>query len=388
MKDYMTTRFDSVSDDHSRTWYTMGSLQWWQWIRVSLVGAGVVFATAIGVVVFRDWLSEGRTGLVLNFALLHTFYLTGLTLLACELEGTMASTERVLEYTALPQEIEETACDDTVEVPEDWPRAGWIEITGLKARYLPHLEPSLQIDRLVIPAATKVGVVGRTGSGKTTLVNCLFRMLVVDHGCITIDGLDIAAVGLRTLRSRLSLIPQHPMLFKGTLRENVDPFRLLHDDTVVDVIVRAGLHTVLKHTDNNSLLEHQVDTAGEGMSVGTRQLVCVARALAKQSKVVCLDESTASLDVETDALVMKAMKHHFQGATCLTIAHRLHTIISCDQIVVVDNGVVVEHDPPHVLMNKQPPGPFAKLVESTGLGTSQKLRQSASESHTSVTLVV
>ena len=189
----------------------------WNYIRISMVGAVAVFVAAVCVVLLRESMSDGLTGLVLNFALLHTFYLTGLTILACETEATMAATERIDEFVNLSREVADTETNGTAAVPPEWPTQGLIEFKDLSARYAAHLDPALNIQHLVIQPGTKNGIVGRTGSGKSTLVNCLLRMLPVPAGCISIDGVDISCVELKVLRSQLSVIPQQPMIFRGSI---------------------------------------------------------------------------------------------------------------------------------------------------------------------------
>ena len=228
---------------------------------------------------------------------------------------------------------------------------------------------------LEIKGATKVGVVGRTGAGKSSLVSALFRLNEIERagifsGSIKIDGAEISAIGLSRLRAAISIIPQDPVLMAGSFRYNLDPFK-----TKSDAAVRAALTAAALDPER---LDEQVETGGENLSAGERQLLCFARAVLFKRKIMVMDEPTASCDMETDAQLQKMVREEFAGTTIITIAHRLNTIIDYDQLVVLGKGMVLETGPPHVLL-ANPTGAFSQMVDALGPATAAKLRQRASD---------
>lgn len=194
----------------------------------------------------------------------------------------------------------------------------------------------------------KIGIVGRTGAGKSSLTLALFRIIEAAGGKIVIDGVDISEIGLHSLRSRLTIIPQDPVLFSGSLRMNIDPFNSYPDDSIWMSLEQSHLKTFVKGLTDG--LEFKVTEGGENLSVGQRQLVCLARALLRKTKVLILDEATAQIDIETDELIQKTIRSQFDDCTILTIAHRLNTIMDSDRIIVLDQGIIAEFDSPSNLL--------------------------------------
>lgn len=230
---------------------------------------------------------------------------------------------------------------------------------------------------ITIPPRSKVGVVGRTGAGKSTLMVSLLRIVELSSGSIHIDGVDISQIGLKLLRSMIAVIPQDPVLFSGTVRSNLDPFNEFEDDRLKEVLQRVGLLTISRIHSNHSLnsltggngqsmaiksLDDDVTEEGSNFSVGQRQLLVIARALLRDAKIVIMDEATASVDADTDARIQRVMRAEFKGSTCITVAHRINTILDSDYILVMDNGRAEEFDTPEYLMQKG--GLFKDLVDA------------------------
>ncbi|CAK4083544.1 unnamed protein product [Aphanomyces euteiches] len=259
-------------------------------------------------------------------------------------ENTMTAVERLGDFDALEKEDK---AQSTVEPPSEWPQNGTIEFKNYSMRYRDHLELAVKNVNLTVSSGHQVGICGRTGSGKSSLVAALFRMAPSASGCITIDGIDIASMAVTTLRSRLTIIPQDPMLFSGSLRFNLDPSHLCSDDELWAALKQVHLANFV------GSLEFEVSEAGGNLSIGQRQL--------RKSKVVVLDEATANIDLETDRLIQTMLKESFHDVTRFIIAHRLNTIIDSDRILVLDGGYVKEYDTPATLLENND-GMFAQLV--------------------------
>ena len=229
-------------------------------------------------------------------------------------------------------------------------------------RYRPELEPVLKHLNLHINPGEKVGVVGRTGAGKSSLVLCLMRIIELESGRIVIDGVDIKQLGLEDLRSHIAIIPQEPLLFSGMVRSNLDPFSEYSDESIWSALDRASMRTVISEAPAG--LDTPVEEHGSNYSVGQRQLLCIARALLRKSKVILMDEATASIDLETDMQIQQTIRTQFIDSTVITIAHRIHTIIDSDRVLVLEMGEVKEYDKPSTLLTN-PTSLFSQLVEKS-----------------------
>lgn len=292
--------------------------------------------------------------------------------MASDMEAAMVAVERINEYTKLESEgSRKTKVDE--KLPARWPSAGEIIFDGALLRYRPELPLVLKGLDLKIPAGSKIGVVGRTGAGKSTLMVALMRIVELDGGKILIDGTDTKTIGLVKLRSSIAVIPQDPVLFSGTVRSNLDPFREHSDDSLFDVLEQVGLSKPkYANISSNSLpslpnarvgsLEDAITEGGTNFSVGQRQLIVIARALLSGCKIVIMDEATASIDPETDDAIQKVLRTKFVNATCITVAHRLNTIMDSDYILVMHQGKVGEFDTPKNLLEKG--GMFCDLVQA------------------------
>uniref|UniRef100_A0A8C9Z1K6 ATP-binding cassette, sub-family C (CFTR/MRP), member 10 n=1 Tax=Sander lucioperca TaxID=283035 RepID=A0A8C9Z1K6_SANLU len=318
-----------------------------QWLSIRLQMIGVAVVTGLGVIAVvqhqYNSVDPGLVGLSLSYALSITNLLCGLIFSFTQTEMQLVSVERTEEYsTGLPTEPQH----QNTQLSPAWPEQGWLEFRGVVLVYRDGLPNALDGVSLVVRPGEKVGIVGRTGSGKSTLFQALFRMVELNRGQILLDGLDISSVGLSQLRSRLAIIPQDPFLFSGTIRENLDPCGRHSDQQLLDVVDQCHLSSVVNRMGG---LDAEVGERGRSFSVGQRQLLCLARALLTQAKVLCIDEATASVDQKTDKLLQQTIREKFQDMTVLTIAHRINTIMDCDRVLVMHAGKVVEFDTPAAL---------------------------------------
>ncbi|RHY68303.1 hypothetical protein DYB30_013221, partial [Aphanomyces astaci] len=327
--------------------------RWFQ-LRLDWVSSFVITAVAFIAVFTRASIGVTAAGLALTYSSQLSTVLSRMAVFVTFVENMMTSVERLGHYNSL--ESEDTGHDNTKGLPpSSWPQQGEITFTNYSMRYREHLELVLNNVNFTVKGGEKVGIVGRTGSGKSSLMAALFRMVPSATGTITLDGVDIASISVRTLRSRLTIIPQDPVLFSGSLRFNLDPSHTCSDDELWTALKSVHLDAFV------GSLEFAVSEKGSNVSVGQRQLLCIARALLRKSKVVVLDEATANIDLETDRLIQHMIQDGFHGVTRLIIAHRLETILDSDRILVLDAGHVVEFDaPPTLLAN--PDSAFAHLA--------------------------
>ena len=261
-------------------------------------------------------------------------------------DNAMTSVERLLHFRSIPSENDGATC---VSLNRDvWPSRGAIRFEGLCLKYRPELPLVLRGVDMEIGGGEKVGICGRTGAGKSSLMIALFRICEFERGTIWLDGVDLQRVKLRELRRSLAIIPQDPVLYSGSLRENLDPFGEYSDDAIWRVLEQVHLSMTVKKWGAG--LDFVVSESGDNLSVGQRQLLCIARALLKDSKVVVLDEATANVDTATDALIQVTIKETFAAKTVLIIAHRINTILHCDKIAVMDAGRVAEFGAPAELL--------------------------------------
>ncbi|KAJ5958252.1 uncharacterized protein N7479_005402 [Penicillium vulpinum] len=367
----------------------------WLALRVDWTGALVAFFSATFVLLNVDTIDAGAAGLSLTYAVTFTENVLWLVRLYSEVQQNMNSVERVREYLEVDQEAASVIEESRPE--SDWPSQGAVEFVKYSTRYRPDLDPVLKEVSFSIKAGEKVGIVGRTGAGKSSLALALFRGLEAEAGQIIIDGVDIGSIGLRDLREAITIVPQDPTLFTGTLRSNLDPFGLFSDEQIFTALRRVHLigssvsGTVTPTTsstltateingntngvsssaatvvDNKNIfnnLDSQVSESGSNLSQGQRQLLCLARALLKNPRVLMMDEATASIDYATDAKIQETLRE-LSDSTIITIAHRLQTIIDYDKVLVLDHGRVIEYDHPWTLINKED-GLFRGMCENSG----------------------
>ncbi|XP_048799516.1 multidrug resistance-associated protein 1-like isoform X2 [Lagopus muta] len=332
----------------------------WLSVRLEFLGNLMVFFAALFVVLAGNTVSSSTVGLSISYALNIIQSLNFWVRKACEIETNAVSIERVCEYANMDKE---EPWITSKRPPVGWPDRGIIEFVNYKAQYRKDLGLALNNISFQTRNKEKVGIVGRTGAGKSTLTNCLFRVLEGSGGKIVIDGVDISTIGLHDLRGNLNIIPQDPVLFSGTLQSNLDPLGKHSDHELWEALELCDLKSFVQSLPKKLL--HEISEGGENLSIGQRQLVCLARVLLRKKKVLVLDEATASVDMETDNLVQSTIKREFYNCTILTIAHRLHTVMDSERVLVLDAGRILEYDTPHNLLQRK--GAFSKMVAEAGI---------------------
>eukprot|EP00102_Acyrthosiphon_pisum_P020986 XP_016658196.1 PREDICTED: multidrug resistance-associated protein 1 isoform X2 [Acyrthosiphon pisum] len=334
----------------------------WLAVRLETIGNFIIFFSSVFSVLGRDTLSPGIVGLSVSYALQITQTLNWLVRMTSEVETNIVAVERIKEYGETPQEA---PWDVPSNLPaKDWPTSGEVQFKNLKVRYREGLDLALKGLDILVEGGQKVGIVGRTGAGKSSLTLSLFRIVEAAEGSILVDGVDISNIGLHTLRSRLTIIPQDPVLFSGTLRMNLDPTNSNTDEQLWNALKLAHLKAHVKGLIGG--LDYEVSEGGDNLSVGQRQLVCLARALLRKTKLLVLDEATAAIDLETDDLIQTTIRSEFKDCTVLTIAHRLNTIMDSDKVIVLDNGFMVEYDSPANLLQEKS-SVFYLMAKDAGL---------------------
>ncbi|XP_054717541.1 multidrug resistance-associated protein 1-like [Uloborus diversus] len=355
-------RSDELVDINNESYYPSLGASRWLSIRLEFLGYTIVFLAALIAVLTRGTLSPGIAGLSVSYALQITAILNMLVRATADVETNIVAVERCLEYTKTPTEAEWV--NEQNKPDDSWPFDGTIKFDEYSTRYREGLELVLKDINCVINPNERCGIVGRTGAGKSSLTLALFRIIEAAGGKIVIDGVDISQLGLHDLRSKLTIIPQDPVLFTGSLRMNLDPFNSYTDAALWLSLEQAHLKDFVKSLEKG--LNHEISEGGENLSVGQRQLVCLARALLRKSKVLVLDEATAAVDVETDDLIQSTIRTEFRDCTVLTIAHRLNTILDYDKVIVLSKGEIAEMDSPDNLL-KNEKSIFYSMAKDAGL---------------------
>ncbi|KAG7625028.1 ABC transporter C family member 7 [Arabidopsis thaliana] len=361
-----------LSDCYSRLkFHSTGAMEW-LCFRLELLST-FAFASSLVILVSapEGVINPSLAGLAITYALnLNTLQATLIWTL-CDLENKMISVERMLQYTNIPSEP--PLVIETTRPEKSWPSRGEITIYNLQVRYGPHLPMVLHGLTCTFPGGLKTGIVGRTGCGKSTLIQTLFRIVEPAAGEIRIDGINILSIGLHDLRSRLSIIPQDPTMFEGTIRSNLDPLEEYTDDQIWEALDNCQLGDEVRKKELK--LDSPVSENGQNWSVGQRQLVCLGRVLLKRSKLLVLDEATASIDTATDNLIQETLRHHFADCTVITIAHRISSVIDSDMVLLLDQGLIKEHDSPARLLEDRS-SLFSKLVAEYTTSSESKSKRS------------
>ncbi|XP_037958175.1 multidrug resistance-associated protein 1 isoform X4 [Teleopsis dalmanni] len=333
----------------------------WLAIRLEMVGNLIILFASL-FAVLGGQTNPGLVGLSVSYALQVTQTLNWLVRMTSDIETNIVAVERIKEYGETKQEAAWEI--DNVKLPQNWPQNGSVAFENFKVRYREGLDLVLKGVSFHIMGGEKVGIVGRTGAGKSSLTLALFRIIEAAEGRILIDDVNIATLGLHMLRSRLTIIPQDPVLFSGSLRMNLDPFQIKSDEEIWKALELSHLKIFVKSLPSG--LNHEISEGGENLSVGQRQLVCLARALLRKTKVLVLDEATAAVDLETDDLIQKTIRTEFKDCTVLTIAHRLNTILDSDKVIVLDRGQITEFDSPTALLSN-PNSAFYGMAKDANL---------------------
>nr|XP_039260100.1 multidrug resistance-associated protein 4-like isoform X1 [Styela clava] len=357
-------KFHEYQDLHSASWFLILVGTRWFGLRLDLITATFISAVTFFSVISASLLNlhSGEIGLVLTYtASLISIFQWGVRQSA-EVENLMTSVERVQQYYRIPPEA---ALENPYkQPPNSWPTSGAIKFENVSFSYYDGGPNVLRNIDFAIQPKEKIGIVGRTGAGKSSLISALFRLSELTSGEIFIDGIPITPLGLQDLRKALSIIPQDPILFTGTMRRNIDPFDNYLDDDLWNALEQVQLKVLVESFPLK--LNTELAESGSNLSVGQRQLVCLARAVLRKSKILVIDEATANVDIRTDRLIQKTIRRKFKQCTVITIAHRINTIIDSDKILVLEEGQVKEFDKPNVLLQKRD-GLFASIMKSAGL---------------------
>ncbi|KAF8936493.1 hypothetical protein BGZ58_004095 [Dissophora ornata] len=393
-------RFIDAQEANGRAFFSYLICARWLGFRLDALSALFLGVTAVACVAVRDSQQAAMVGLALNYVTQLSGELQWAVRQSVEAAILMVSVERMMEYAQVkPEEADRRHLnpDGSSVVPNGWPKEAKVTFTDMSLTYPRGDGPVLKNISLDFKAGERIGIVGRTGAGKSSLIGALFRLVETTtgnpphRGGITIDGIDISQIGMHDLREKMAIIPQEPFLFRGTLRFNLDPISQHQDADIWAALEAAELKRMVESLEGG--LDAIVDDNGKNFSIGERQLLSLARAVLRRSKIIVMDEATANVDLQSDRMIQKAIQSQFQGATVFTIAHRLNTVIGdYDRILVLDQGRVMEFDESWVLLNlpageerpgegsgAQGAGWLRRMVADTGAENEAKLRQAAKE---------
>ncbi|RAO67757.1 uncharacterized protein BHQ10_003769 [Talaromyces amestolkiae] len=339
----------------------------WLTFRVTLLGSLISFSTAAFVLWSPRSIDFGSAGLVLTYSTTFTENIMWFVQVYAFIQQNLNSVDRILEYSKIEQENYLPRSTATYDMPSDWPSQGGIRFNNYTTRYSSDLNPALSQVSFEAKPGQRIGIVGRTGAGKSTLTLALLRCLEAESGRIEIDGVDISTLPLEKLRQAVAIVPQNPEIFDGTIRENVDPLQRYTDDEVISALNQVRLYEQLNRMSTGPTVSC-LDRAADVLSLGQRQLLCIARALLRRSRILVLDEATASIDHDTDAAIQASLEESVRNeTTVLTIAHRLRTIADYDHIVVLDSGRIVEQGSVKTLLaGNYESSVFRRMCEESG----------------------
>ncbi|XP_022735021.1 ABC transporter C family member 3-like [Durio zibethinus] len=347
-----------LTDSYSRPKFHVAGAMEWLCFRLDLLSS-ITFAFSLFFLISipEGVIDPAVAGLAVTYGLNLNILQASVVWNICNMESKIISVERILQYSGITSEP--ALVIETNRPDHSWPSHGEVHILDLQVRYAPHLPLVLRGLTCTFPGGLKSGIVGRTGSGKSTLIQTLFRIVEPAAGQIIIDDVNISSIGLHDLRSRLSIIPQDPTMFEGNIRSNLDPLEEYTDEQIWEALDKCQLGDEVRKKEGR--LESSVSENGENWSMGQRQLVCLGRVLLKKSKILVLDEATASVDTATDNLIQTTLREHFSDCTVITIAHRITSVLDSDMVLLLSNGLIQEYDSPSRLLENKSSA-FAQLV--------------------------
>ncbi|XP_059462993.1 ABC transporter C family member 10-like [Corylus avellana] len=355
---FFAKNLDLIDTNASPSFHNFSANEWLtQWIE--MISAVVLASAALCMVLLPPrTFSFGLMGMSLSYGLSLSNNLVRAIQMHCSIANDIISVERLYQYMHIPSEAPQVI--EGSRPMTYWPAVGKVEIQDLQVRYRPSAPLVLCGINCTFEGGHKIGIVGRTGSGKTTLISALFRLVEPAAGKIIVDGIDISQIGLHDLRSRLGIIPQDPTLFNGNVRYNLDPLSQYSDQEIWEVIEKCQLQETLQ--DKGKGLEALVVEDGSNWSVGQRQLFCLGRVLLRKSRILVLDEATASIDNATDTILQKTIRTEFADCTVIIVAHRIPTVMDCNMVLAISDGKVMEYDAPRNLMKRED-SLFGQLVK-------------------------
>ncbi|KAJ6222676.1 hypothetical protein RDWZM_001221 [Blomia tropicalis] len=371
-------KFDEYQDCHTSAWFLFISSTRWFGIVLDWLCEAYLICVTVALSISHETKSPSEIGLCISYAITLSGMFQWGVRQSAELESQMTSVERVDEFSHIEHEAN-LELPEEKSPPKEWPQHGAISLDDVSLTYVKDAPPVLKNLTFKVKPCEKIGIVGRTGAGKSSMISTLFRMCP-PTGKIIIDGIDTSSISLTALRNKLSIIPQEPIIFAGPVRRNIDPFNEHTDKRLWQVLDEVRLKNVVLELAGG--LDSNIAEGGGNLSVGQRQLFCLARAILKNNRILILDEATANVDHETDLFIQNTIREKFAHCTVLTIAHRLHTIMDSDRVLVLDAGRLIEFDEPHVLLQDEQ-GLFFSMVKMTGKSMASNLHEMARLAHLS-----
>lgn len=358
---WFQAKCEAVVDVNSSVSHTAVCLNRWLSFRLDVIGGLLVFFVALAAISYAPWAGSGAVGLMLAYAVKVTATLSLGVRSSSSLENDLGAVERIIHFldTTPTEKTEGFAC------PVDWPSSGQVTFKNVTVRYRPDLAPAIEAISFSVRPGEHIGIVGRTGAGKSTLVNSIFRLVELAEGSIIIDGQDIADLDLRDLRARIAMVSQEPTLFFGTVRASLDPRHRFEDAVLIQALATVGLRE-----------EVRLSSEADSLSTGERQLCCLARAFLTRSRFLVLDEATSSVDPRLDRVLQRTLATRFRGCSMLKIAHRLEDVIMCHRVLVMARGRVIESGTPAQLLT-DPTSNFACMVAELGPDRAAHIRAAA-----------
>ncbi len=349
-ENYLRKFYDRVNDSFKINIFIQGVYNWYH-EQFDLIGTLYITYLVINTILYEKKKYDAQAvGVMFTYSLMLQEYLAWSFSQTAQLETSMVSMERCLKYTSIKGEKPSIMENDNNLIKRNWPEEGNIKFINYSVKYRPNTEVVLKNLNIEIQSKEKIGVVGRTGSGKSTICLCLFRILEPLTGKILIDNEDISNIGLDLLRKNITIIPQDPCLLEGSIKYNIDPFSNKSNNEIINILKEIGYEY---NESDHEILNKNIEQNGSNLSLGEKQLICIARAIVRKTKIIIMDEATANIDMKTEEKIQNAMKICLNNSTVITIAHRIKTVIHYDKILVLDNGNVVEFDSPNNLLKNQ-----------------------------------